>query len=668
MCFDEPVSEIDHPLFSVVIPTHDRADLLPRAIASVLGQTVGDLEVIVVDDAGSQPVDVPPDPRVRVVRRTTNGGAGAARNTGVDLATGRYVAFLDDDDVWVPDRLELALAGLARAPIAICWTRYADEPAAPKRLLDGDVGDTILDAVTPSLDVTALDRGVYVPHDERYRASEDVEWWLRQAAVAPVATVGRTGAVVRRSSDGNAPEVIAARAADGRRILDEHRAWFRAHPRAAAMRWQRIGLASSGAGDAVAARAAFRRSFRLRPGVRPAVHLARAWRSAPADRDRSGAPIERSPGRRLRVLQVITDTDRRGAQVFATDLHAALEARGHRITTVSLAPGHEEAGGPRLDIDELGPTRLAPSTLLSLRREAIDHDVVIAHGSSTLPACAVALVASRRPFVYRQISDSLFWAPDRRRQARVRAFLARAAAVVALSPDQAEVLRSHFAVPAEKVTVVPNGVPAAAFPVVDQTDRRAARTAFDITPDARVVLSISALVPEKGVDLLIDAVGTLDDPTLHLLVAGDGPERADLVRRATDLGARVRFLGSVADARLAYAAADVLVLASRGGDSMPATLIEAAFCGVPVIATPVGAIADVVVDGETGVLVPVDDAAALAGAISQVFADPVETRARAVRARLRALQEHEISAVAERWERVLRSTVGSRVAGRTADP
>jgi glycosyltransferase involved in cell wall biosynthesis len=86
---------------------------------------------------------------------------------------------------------------------------------------------------------------------------------------------------------------------------------------------------------------------------------------------------------------------------------------------------------------------------------------------------------------------------------------------------------------------------------------------------------------------------------------------------------------------------------------MPATLVESAFCGIPVVATPVGAIGDVVVDGDTGLIVPVDDVDALTGAIGRLLDDPVEARAISVRARLRSLRSFEISAVAEQWERVL---------------
>src|SRR5512144_2193690 len=93
------------PTFSVIIPTYGRAKFLSEAVASVLAQTCADFECIVVDDASPEPATVPDDERVRLSRREENGGPPAARNTGIDAACGTYVAFLDDDDVWVPTRL-----------------------------------------------------------------------------------------------------------------------------------------------------------------------------------------------------------------------------------------------------------------------------------------------------------------------------------------------------------------------------------------------------------------------------------------------------------------------------------------------------------------------------------------------------------------------------------
>ena len=113
-------------MISVIIPTYNRRELLLRAIASVLGQTCADLECIVVDDASAdgtaEAVRRIADPRVRYVRQEQNAGACAARNRGVALAKGRYIAFQDSDDVWHVDKLEkqLALLESTGADVAVC--------------------------------------------------------------------------------------------------------------------------------------------------------------------------------------------------------------------------------------------------------------------------------------------------------------------------------------------------------------------------------------------------------------------------------------------------------------------------------------------------------------------------------------------------------------------
>jgi len=101
------------PTVSVVIPTYNRADVLPRAVDSVLGQTVADLELVVVDDGSTDDTaDVLAsydDDRLRYVAHETNRGANVARNTGIEAAEGEYVAFLDSDDEWKPTKLERQL-------------------------------------------------------------------------------------------------------------------------------------------------------------------------------------------------------------------------------------------------------------------------------------------------------------------------------------------------------------------------------------------------------------------------------------------------------------------------------------------------------------------------------------------------------------------------------
>jgi len=105
---------------SVILPVYNRATSLEYAMRSVLDQSYRDLELIVVDDAST--VDLKPvvervnDPRVRYIRREVNGGASAARNAGLAAATGRYIAFQDSDDLWLPGKLQMQLDLLESLP------------------------------------------------------------------------------------------------------------------------------------------------------------------------------------------------------------------------------------------------------------------------------------------------------------------------------------------------------------------------------------------------------------------------------------------------------------------------------------------------------------------------------------------------------------------------
>lgn len=104
------VEEYEEELVSVIIPTYNRESLIARSVKSVLNQTYQHLEVIVVDDASTdrtkEVVQEIEDERVRYIRLEENAGANHARNTGVKMAGGRYVAFNDSDDEWLPTKLE----------------------------------------------------------------------------------------------------------------------------------------------------------------------------------------------------------------------------------------------------------------------------------------------------------------------------------------------------------------------------------------------------------------------------------------------------------------------------------------------------------------------------------------------------------------------------------
>ncbi len=97
-------------LVSVIVPSYNRANVLPRAVKSVLAQTYQDFEIIIIDDCSKdntqEVVKNFNDPRIRYIRHETNKGGNAARNTGIKAANGEFVAFLDSDDEWLPTKFE----------------------------------------------------------------------------------------------------------------------------------------------------------------------------------------------------------------------------------------------------------------------------------------------------------------------------------------------------------------------------------------------------------------------------------------------------------------------------------------------------------------------------------------------------------------------------------
>jgi glycosyltransferase involved in cell wall biosynthesis len=280
------------PEFSVVIPTHGRPDYLNAALRSVFAQTFTDFECIVVDDASPEPPDLPSDARVRLVRRHDNGGPAAARNSGIDVATGKYVAFLDDDDLWLSDRLLHARAAHARAPIAVCWqsTLNADAGNPSGRILEGNVGDVILDDITPHLGATSIERNVVVRFDERYDTCEDVDWWLRATRRLPVATTQAVGLTYRSHSGARVKTGMVSRLAGAQMLLDEHAGWFDTHRRAKAFRLKRMGLSALALGDRRLALRCFAGSFRLQPQPRTAWHALRTLSRPPPAAERTYGP------------------------------------------------------------------------------------------------------------------------------------------------------------------------------------------------------------------------------------------------------------------------------------------------------------------------------------------------------------------------------------------
>ncbi len=208
MCKPTAVADV-----SVVIPTRDRPVALARAIASVVSQVQVEVEVIVVDDGSLVAAAAPAG--VRLVRHDEPRGPAAARNAGVAVASARWIAFLDDDDVWLaPDRL----AELLRATPTGGWG------STGARLVDGR-GRVIRRYPAPA-DASFRQRNTLVAgcstvivarelllavggFEESFAVLEDWELWIRLAARAPLTAVAGDGVAYCRARGGRSHRVEA---------------------------------------------------------------------------------------------------------------------------------------------------------------------------------------------------------------------------------------------------------------------------------------------------------------------------------------------------------------------------------------------------------------------------------------------------------------------------
>jgi len=358
-------------------------------------------------------------------------------------------------------------------------------------------------------------------------------------------------------------------------------------------------------------------------------------------------------GRPLRVLHVLTSAHRRGAESGAVALDHALRARGVQSEAVALTPA---AHGTALDIEVLGRRSLFPSTLVKLRSRGLLVDVVVAHGSRTLPASAIALTGTGVPFVYKNIGDTTFWSDTRAKRIRVRAGLRRSARIVALTPEAKQDLIGHHALTPSHVDVIPSWRSGAQFRPSPQGERDALRHSLGLPTRAPVAMVLGALAPEKRVDLTLAAA--LLVPGLHLLIVGDGPERRRLQELATSqLPGRAHFTGSVDAPERLLPAADILLLSSAS-EGVPGVVIEAGLCAIPAVAFDVGGVASVVLDGVTGRLVPFGDVTSMAAAVHEVVANRDELGRRA---REEYLRSYDTQRVVDRWLEVLISVAAARV-------
>ncbi len=358
-----------------------------------------------------------------------------------------------------------------------------------------------------------------------------------------------------------------------------------------------------------------------------------------------------------------------GIERFSEDLARALSARWPRLTVFAPAlPGadaHDNQANYRVVRYPGWPAReLGLAKALWPRLDTVRAILCMQWTSAIVPAIRPAALGGRPLAIVGHGNELMPAAKSvlpRRLNALVRSRVLRAATRVLVNSAHTSTLAVRAGAFPQRVAVL--------HPGVDVTRFRPRRSAGEMEHyrdqvASPCLLTVSRLVPRKGIDTVIEALPRLRTrfPNLRYLVAGEGPDRPRLETQARRLGVAgcVRFLGRVAEEELPslYSAADLFVLVSRIDDQrgdvegFGMVLLEAQACATPVVTTGSGGMPDAIVPGESGEIVPASDPEALADVLTKLLLDPERLARMGRRARQNA-ESHTWSAVADRLLSIL---------------
>ena len=307
--------------------------------------------------------------------------------------------------------------------------------------------------------------------------------------------------------------------------------------------------------------------------------------------------------------------------------------------------------------------RTLPGALVGLRAFIDRHAPIVVDASDPLAAIATALAVRGRDRRTRPVVLYRRHFYLGRLQNRCASRLA--ARLSDRCVASCESTRRFFAeadrTPIRDIDIASSGI--AEPPALDPREVASARQALDIADSAFVIAVVAKLSWRKGVDVLIRAIDRLhaQQPSrdIHLIVVGNGQAEAGLRRQAAGVRAPIHWLGSRDDVHRWMAASDVIVMPSRG-ECFGRVTLEAMSLGRPLVASRVGGLQDAVVDGETGLLVPVGDAHALAEALASLARDPERLKRMGEAARARFESHYTITHMATSWRRAWERAVSDR--------
>ena len=374
---------------------------------------------------------------------------------------------------------------------------------------------------------------------------------------------------------------------------------------------------------------ASRVAFHL-PWTGPAVTNALGVRpSSPFERKEPAQPAT-SMSRPLRILHVIPWLLSGGVERRRLELARHLDPAQYRQRVVCLTarPHLSEAfEHARVPVDIVGVKGQSVDlrTMTRATSAAIAWKPDIIHGAVS-EGVILATIAAKLSNTPRLILEEIAYPIGRSWRGKLvfRTLARYADACVAVSPAVEEYLATEAGVPRDRVRLIVNGISAPQFSPA--SERSKLKASLGIPESALVVGSVGRVFDDhKRFSDLIRALHLLGRPAdeLHLVIVGEGPDLGQLKALADELGVRdaVTFAGYQKDTGPFYSVMDVFALASNR-ESFGVVLVEAMFAGLPVVATRAGGIPNIVLDGETGILVPVGQPERIAEAIRRLSSEP----------------------------------------------
>jgi phosphatidyl-myo-inositol dimannoside synthase len=364
-----------------------------------------------------------------------------------------------------------------------------------------------------------------------------------------------------------------------------------------------------------------------------------------------------------------------GIQAYLWELWRRLDPSSFVVLTASSDRDARSFDAQQLAlgirVERVGAPVLAPTPGLVRRIRALAH----AHGASLVvidPALPLGLVGPRLGIPYGLVLHGAeVTVPGRLPLSRrtLASVLAQASIAVCAGRYPAAEARRAAGPAMAPVVEVPPGVDLERFRPLGPSARAKARAALGLPTDGLLAVSVSRLVPRKGMDVLVDAAAELEPsfPTLTVAIGGAGRDRARLAGRIAAQRAPVRLLGRVPDDELPalYGAADLFVMACRNRwagleqEGFGIVFLEAAAAGVPQIAGRSGGADEAVVDGETGYVVDDPrDPGKVAAAMRRLLSEPARRTRMGDAARVRAEESFGYDALARRLAAALSDVEG----------